>query len=85
MQDYKIYAALAYARANKLNRTTIDSPNARLGIIASGKSYMDVLEALEELGITEAQCRADRHPLVQGVHAVAAGAGRRARIRPRPG
>jgi len=53
MQDYKIYAALAYARTNKLNRTTIDAPNARLGIIASGKSYMDVLEALEELGITE--------------------------------
>ena len=53
MQDYKIYAALAYARENKLNHTTIDSPNARLGIIASGKSYLDVLEALEELGIDE--------------------------------
>jgi indolepyruvate ferredoxin oxidoreductase len=53
MQDYKIYAALAYARANRLNRITIDSPRARLGIVASGKSYMDVLEALEELGITE--------------------------------
>ncbi len=53
MQDYKVYAALAYARANRLNRTMIDSPNARLGIIASGKSYLDVLEALEELGIDE--------------------------------
>jgi indolepyruvate ferredoxin oxidoreductase len=54
MQDYKIYAALAYARANKLNRVTIDSVKPRLGIIASGKSYLDVLEALEELGIDEA-------------------------------
>jgi TPP-dependent indolepyruvate ferredoxin oxidoreductase alpha subunit len=54
MQDYKIYAALAYARENKLNHTTIDSPDAKLGIIASGKSYLDVLEALEELGIDEA-------------------------------
>jgi indolepyruvate ferredoxin oxidoreductase len=53
MQDYKIYAALAYARANKLNHTTIDSPQARLGIIASGKSYLDVLDAMEELGIDE--------------------------------
>ena len=53
MQDYKIYAAIAYARANGLNRITIDSANARLGIVASGKSYMDVLEALEELGISE--------------------------------
>ncbi|MEC5215212.1 indolepyruvate ferredoxin oxidoreductase [Actimicrobium sp. GrIS 1.19] len=54
MQDYKIYAALAYARANKLNHITIDSPTARLGIIASGKSYLDVLDAMEELGINEA-------------------------------
>jgi indolepyruvate ferredoxin oxidoreductase len=54
MQDHKIYAAIAYARANRLNRVTVDSPNARLGIVASGKSYMDVLEALEELGIDEA-------------------------------
>ena len=54
MQDYKIYAALAYARANKLNHVTIDSPVARIGIVASGKSYLDVLEALDQLGITEA-------------------------------
>ncbi|MGD0073967.1 MAG: indolepyruvate ferredoxin oxidoreductase family protein [Candidatus Binataceae bacterium] len=53
MQDYKIYAALAYARANHLNRTVIDSRNARLGIVATGKSYPDVMEALEELGIDE--------------------------------
>jgi indolepyruvate ferredoxin oxidoreductase len=53
MQDYKIYAAIAYARANRLNRVTVDSPRARLGIVASGKSYMDVCEALEELGIDE--------------------------------
>ncbi|MGZ8294031.1 MAG: indolepyruvate ferredoxin oxidoreductase family protein, partial [Telluria sp.] len=53
MQDYKIYAALAYARENKLNHVTIDSPDAKLGIIASGKSYLDVLEALTDLGIDE--------------------------------
>jgi indolepyruvate ferredoxin oxidoreductase len=57
MQDYKIYAALAYARANKLNHTVIDAPTARLGIIASGKSYLDVREALEELGIDDAQAK----------------------------
>ncbi|MEK9769403.1 MAG: indolepyruvate ferredoxin oxidoreductase family protein, partial [Betaproteobacteria bacterium] len=55
MQDYKIYAALAYSRANRLNHTTIDSPNAKIGIVASGKSYMDVLEALDELGIAESE------------------------------
>jgi indolepyruvate ferredoxin oxidoreductase len=51
LQHDKIYAALAYARANRLNRITIDSPHPRLGIIASGKSYLDVLQALEDLGI----------------------------------
>lgn len=53
LQHDKIYAALAYCRVNKLNRITIDSPNPRLGIIASGKSYLDVLQALEDLGIDE--------------------------------
>ncbi|RJG16289.1 indolepyruvate ferredoxin oxidoreductase family protein [Massilia cavernae] len=57
MQDYKIYAALAYARENKLNHVTIDSPDAKLGIIASGKSYLDVLEALADLGIDEKMAR----------------------------
>src|SRR5260221_1814074 len=47
----KIYAALAYARVNRLNRVTVDSPNPRLGIIASGKTYLDVLQALDDLGI----------------------------------
>src|SRR5437667_5767122 len=54
MQDYKIYAALHYCRVNKLNRIVSDSPNPRLGIITSGKSYLDVRQALADLGITEA-------------------------------
>jgi indolepyruvate ferredoxin oxidoreductase len=54
MQDYKIYAALHYCRVNKLNRIVIDSPTPRLGIITSGKSYLDVRQALDDLGITEA-------------------------------
>jgi len=53
LHKHKIYAALAFARANKLNRVTIDSPKAKLGICATGKSYMDVLQALEDLGIDE--------------------------------
>lgn len=53
LHRYKIYAALAFARANKLNRITLDSPKPRLGICATGKSYMDVLQALDDLGIDE--------------------------------
>ncbi|MBL8445087.1 MAG: indolepyruvate ferredoxin oxidoreductase family protein, partial [Zoogloeaceae bacterium] len=50
---HKLYAALAYCRANNLNKTVIDSPDAKLGIITSGKSYLDVRQALEDLGIDE--------------------------------
>src|SRR5262245_39001396 len=53
LQDYKGYAAIAFARANKVNRVTMDSSNARYGIMASGKSYEDIRQALRELGITE--------------------------------
>ena len=54
LQRYKVYAALAYARANGLNRTVIDSPQARFGIVTTGKSYLDVRQALDALGIDEA-------------------------------
>ncbi len=51
--NVKLYAALAYARANGLNRVMIDSPAPRLGILTAGKSYLDVRQALDELGIDE--------------------------------
>ncbi|MGQ9426971.1 indolepyruvate ferredoxin oxidoreductase family protein [Gilvimarinus sp. F26214L] len=53
LNKYRIYAARHFARANNLNKVMIDSPNPRLGIITSGKSYLDVLQALEDLGIDE--------------------------------
>jgi indolepyruvate ferredoxin oxidoreductase len=55
--DYKVYAALAYARANGLDRTIFDSPKARLGIVTTGKSFGDVMQALADLGITEQTAR----------------------------
>lgn len=50
---HRLYAAMAYARTNQLNRVVLDSPNPRLGIITSGKSYLDVMQALDDLGIDE--------------------------------
>ena len=52
--NYKLYAALAYCRANGLNQIVIDSPTPRLGIITSGKSYLDVRQAFDDLGIDDA-------------------------------
>src|SRR2546428_4425333 len=55
--DYKVYAALAYARANGLDRMIWDSPRARLGIVTTGKSFGDVMRALADLGIDERVAR----------------------------
>ena len=54
LNRYKIYAAREFARVNGLNRIVLDSPNARFGIITTGKAYLDVVQALEDLGIDEA-------------------------------
>jgi indolepyruvate ferredoxin oxidoreductase len=53
MHEFKIYAAVAYARANGLNRLVFDSPRPRMGIIACGKAWLDVRQALDDLGIDE--------------------------------
>ena len=48
---------LAFVRANKLNRyITSGGRNPKIGIITIGKSYLDVRQALDELGIDEVKC-----------------------------
>jgi indolepyruvate ferredoxin oxidoreductase len=51
LHQHKLPAARAYARANRLDRIVFDSPHPRIGIVTAGKSYLDVMEAFEELGI----------------------------------
>ncbi|MNQ45646.1 indolepyruvate ferredoxin oxidoreductase [compost metagenome] len=57
--DYKLYAALAYVRANGLNRELWQVPqrDARFGIMTSGKAYLDTRQALSDLGLSEDACR----------------------------
>ncbi|MBV9151667.1 MAG: indolepyruvate ferredoxin oxidoreductase family protein [Alphaproteobacteria bacterium] len=57
LHRYKLRAALAFARANRLDRIVFDSPQPRFGIITTGKSYLDVRQALEDLGIDERAAR----------------------------
>ena len=54
LHKHKLYAALAFARANQLDRIVIDSPRPRFGIVTTGKSYLDVRQALDDLGIDDA-------------------------------
>jgi indolepyruvate ferredoxin oxidoreductase len=55
LQEHKGYAAVAFARANGVDQVIIDTPRARFGIVASGKAYEDVRQALAELGIGPAE------------------------------
>lgn len=57
LMNYKWYAALAYVRANRLNHNVIDGPNDRFGLIASGKAYNDMRQALADLGLDDDTCR----------------------------
>jgi indolepyruvate ferredoxin oxidoreductase len=57
LHDFKRDAMLAFVRANRLNRTiTSGGRDAKLGIITTGKSYLDVRQALDELGVDEVRC-----------------------------
>jgi indolepyruvate ferredoxin oxidoreductase len=51
LHDHKRFAAQAFARANNLDRRVHGAPGARVGIVSSGKSWLDVAHALEMLGI----------------------------------
>jgi len=51
LYQYRLPAVLAYARENQLNQVTWHCPDARIGIAASGKGYLDTIEALRILGI----------------------------------
>ncbi|HKQ83389.1 MAG TPA: indolepyruvate ferredoxin oxidoreductase family protein [Steroidobacteraceae bacterium] len=55
--DYKLPAAKAFVRANGIDRVILDSPRRGLGIVTTGKAYLDVREALRELGVDEARAR----------------------------
>ncbi|MFL4998494.1 MAG: indolepyruvate ferredoxin oxidoreductase family protein [Microvirga sp.] len=54
LQDFKRDAMLAFVRANNLNRIVLSGGrHPKIGIITVGKSYLDVRQALDELGLDE--------------------------------
>ncbi len=54
----KMDAVKAFVRANGFDKTVIDPPRARIGIMTTGKAYLDTRQALEDLGISEERARA---------------------------
>jgi indolepyruvate ferredoxin oxidoreductase len=54
----KMAAVRAFVRANGFDRTVIEPPRARIGIMTTGKAYLDTRQALEDLGLSEERCKA---------------------------
>lgn len=49
--EAKKAATLAFAAANPIDRKIFDVPNARFGIVTTGKAHLDLMEALRLIGI----------------------------------
>jgi len=56
--NYRLPAAVAFARANGIDTTPIDGAKRTLGIVCAGKAYLDVRQALADLGLDDATCQA---------------------------
>ena len=55
LHEFKLPAAIAFVRANRLDRVIFGGPQRRIGIVTTGKSYLDVRQALEDLGVDEVE------------------------------
>ena len=51
MIDHKRFAAEAFSRANRMDRRVLGKPGARIGFVAAGKNWLDLVHALALLGI----------------------------------
>ena len=55
MIDYKRFAAEAFARANRIDKRVHGKPGAKIGFVAAGKNWLDLVHAFSLLGISEAE------------------------------
>ncbi|MBN2906496.1 MAG: indolepyruvate ferredoxin oxidoreductase family protein [Rhodobacteraceae bacterium] len=53
--DYKRFAAEAFAHANGIDRRVWGGPGAKIGFVAAGKNWLDLVHALGLLGIDQAE------------------------------
>ncbi|HEY1077454.1 MAG TPA: indolepyruvate ferredoxin oxidoreductase family protein [Fontimonas sp.] len=55
--NHRLPAATAFARANGIDKVVIDGPRRTLSIVSAGKAYLDLRQALSDLGLSEERCR----------------------------
>ncbi|WP_435659587.1 indolepyruvate ferredoxin oxidoreductase family protein [Leisingera caerulea] len=51
--DYKRFAAEAFSHANKMDKRVWGKPGAKIGFVAAGKNWLDLVHALKLLNIDE--------------------------------
>ncbi len=81
--EYKRFAAEAFSHANRMDKRVHGRPGAKIGFVAAGKNWLDLVHALELLGIDDAEAErlglttykiAQTWPIdMKGVHAWAEG------------
>ena len=75
VHTHKLDAARAFARANRLDRVVLGGEGARLGIVTTGKSWLDVSRPWTTSEIDDAARPGAGTARLQGRHDLAAGAG----------
>ncbi|WP_425039363.1 indolepyruvate ferredoxin oxidoreductase family protein [Primorskyibacter sp. S187A] len=55
MIDHKRFAAEAFSRANRMDRRVWGKPGAKIGLVAAGKNWLDLVHALSLLNINETE------------------------------
>ena len=58
LHNHKLEAVRAFVRANNLDKVVLVGQAPRIGIVTHGKNYLDVLQAVDELGLTPAELAA---------------------------
>ncbi len=57
LHRFKIDAVRAFARFNRLDKTVLGGSGAKVGVVTCGKSYMDVRQALQYLGVDDLEAK----------------------------
>ena len=71
LHQFKLPAVSVFLRQNPIDRQVLGDTQGQLGIISTGKSYLDVRRALLELGIDEVSGKTLGIETLQGRDALA--------------
>ncbi|HEX7854162.1 MAG TPA: indolepyruvate ferredoxin oxidoreductase family protein [Sphingobium sp.] len=56
--EHRLPIVPLFARLNRIDRISHDAPTRRLTVVSAGKAWLDLCQALADLGLDEQKCRA---------------------------